>query len=326
MAQPDVGDVHVNAMLTNMSIAHRNKDDFYIADKIFPLVPVQKQTDIYLKYNRGYFFADEAGRMVRAPGTRAATTGFAIDKTNTYRAVNYAIGVEIPDEIRDNQDSPLNMDRDAALMLKDLQRIRRERAFAAAFMTTGVWTGQADKTGGSDFTKWSDYAGSDPFKDLEDGIDSIEGNTGERPNRATMGAIVWRRLKHHPDFIDRINGGATTGSPAQMTKERLAQLLEIDEVLVGRAIYRSSDEGASLTLARIMDDDLLLTYTPSSPGLMVPSAGYTFYWQPATGGGIEFVRSGRQDREKYDWHESHSYFDQVATEALSGAFFADCVD
>lgn len=326
MPQPDVGDVHVDALLTNMSIAHRNKDDFYIADRVFPQVPVQKQSDIYPVFNRGYFFADEGDRMVRAPGTRAASTGYAVDLTNTYRCINYAIGAEIPDELRGNADSPIDLDLAATYLISDIQKIRRERAWAADFMTTGVWTGQADQTGDVDFTKWNDYAGSDPFTDLENAMDSIEAAVGERPNKLTMGAIVWRRLKHHPDFIDRIKGGATTGNPAMLTKQQLAGMLELDEILVARAVFRSSNEGASLTLARIIDDDALLTFTPTSPALFTPSAGYTFYWQPLTGGGIEFMRSGRENRERVDWKETHSYFDQVAVEPLSGAFFTDAVD
>lgn len=325
--QPDVDDVHVNALLTNISIAHRNMDDAWIADQVFPLVGVTKQTDIYLKYNRGFFHADEGERMLRAPGQRAATTGFTIDKTNTYRCLNYAVGFEIPDELRANQDSPISLDRDAALLLSDLQRIRRERAFSADFMTTGVWLGQADQTGGSNFTKFSTYASSTPFTVLRDGLRAVElANGGRRPNKIIMGQIVWDRLVDHPDFIDRIKGGATTGNPALMTPALFAAMLGVDQVLVSKAIYRSSDEGATLTLARIMDDDILMLYTTPGASLLAPSAGYTFYWQPLTGGGIEFVRSGRENRDKYDWIESHSYFDQVAVEAYSGAFFADAVD
>jgi hypothetical protein len=325
--QPDVGDVHVNQMLTNISIAYRNMDEFYVADTVFPLVPVQKQSDIYLKYNRGFFHADEGDRMVRAPGTRAATTGFTIDKTNTYRCANYAIGMEIPDELRANQDVPLNMDRDAAYLLSDLQRIRRERAWAASFMTTSVWTGQSDQTGGSNFTKFSDYGGSTPFTVIRDGLRAVElSNGGRKPNKIVMGSIVWDRIVDHPDFIDRISGGATTGNPALLTPTLFAAMLGIQEVVIGKAIYRSSDEGASVTLARVLDDDFLLLYVPSAPSLLTPAAGYTFYWQPLTGGGIEFVRSGRENRDKYDWFENHSYFDQVATEPLSGAFYADAVD
>ena len=323
-SQPDVGDVHVNGLLTNFSIAHRNAIENYIADRMFPILPSDKQSDLYAVYTRGSFFADEGQRMVRAPGTRAPTTGFGVDLTNTFHCINYAIGYEIPDELRQNADMPLDMDRDVTNLLTDIQLIRRERAWATDFMKTGVWG--TDVTGGSNFTKWSDYAASDPFTDLEDAIDTIESNTGRRPNRLAMGAIVWRRLKHHPDFIDRIKGGATAGQPAQVTKEMLARLLEIDEVVVGRASYRSSDEGATLTLARILDDDALLTFSPNTPSLLTPSAGITFFWRPLTGGDIQYMRRGRVDREKYDWIEGHSYIAHKLTEAQSGYFFADAVD
>ena len=34
----------------------------------------------------------------------------------------------------------------------------------------------------------------------------------------------------------------------------------------------------------------------------------------------------QQDKCGYDWHESHSYFDQVATEVLAGGIYVDAVD
>ena len=142
-----------------------------------------------------------------------------------------------------------------------------------------------------------------------------------------MGAIVWRRLKHHPDLVDRIKGGATSGAPALVTRNLLAQVLEIDEVLVGRASYRTSVERAATTvLARIFDDDALFLYANPSPGLMTPTAGVSFFWRPLTGGNLQFARKYRQDPERKDVVEIHSYLDQKITESESGYFFADCVD
>lgn len=329
MPQPDVGDVHVNALLTNMSIAHMNKLEHFVADRCFPMVGVDKQSDIYAVYNRGNFFqgsedAQALRNLVRAPGSRAAVAGYDIDVTNTYRAINYAIGVEIPDELRGNAEAVFNLDRDATNLATMIQLIRRERAWATDFMTTSVWGN--DVTGTTNFTKWSDYGGSDPFDDLELGIDTIEANTGERPNKLVLGAIGWRRLKHHPDLVDRIKGGATTGAPALVQRQLLAQILEIDEVLVARASYRSSAEGATLALARIIDDDALLLFATPTPGLMTPTAGVTFFWKPLSGGGIQFMRKYRMDPEKKDVVENHSYMDHVATESESGYFFSDCVD
>lgn len=325
MPQPDVGDVHVNGLLTNMSIAHYNQMEHYIADRVFPMVFVEKQSDIYPVYDRGYFFADEGDRMVRAPGTTAPTSGWKITNSNTYFCVNNAIGAEIPDELRANSEAVFDLDNDATRLVTQLQLIRRERSFAADFMRTTVWG--TDATGGSTFTKWSDYAASDPLTDFENALDTVEGATGFRPNKLIMGAIVWRRLKHHPDLVDRIKGGATTGSPAMVQRQLLAQLLEVDEILVARASYRSSAEGSSLTMARIIDDDALMLYTPPNPGLMIPSAGYTFVWRPMVSpGAVQYIRKGREERPRKDWIEAHSFFDQVATETQSGYFFSDCVD
>ena len=105
----------------------------------------------------------------------------------------------------------------------------------------------------------------------------------------------------------------------------LAELLEMDEVLVGRASYRSSIEGASLTLARIFDDDALLLNVTQNPGRMTPTAGVTFFWA-SMAGEIQFARKYRQDPEKKDVLEIHSYMDHVRTEQQSGYFFPDVVD
>lgn len=325
MPQPDVGDVHVNALLTDISIAHMNKEEHFVADRMFPLVGVEKQSDLYQIYTRGDFFqgsetAQDMRALLRAPGTRAAVAGYTLSNS-PYRCDNFAIGVEIADELRANADAVFGLDREATILATQIQMIRRERAWATDFMTTGVWGTDISVT-----NKWSDYGASDPFTDLEDGLDAVEAATGDRPNRFAMGAIVWRRLKHHPDLVDRIKGGATTESPALVQRRLLASILEIEEVLVARASYRSSAEGASLTMARIIDDDAILLFANPTPGLMTPTAGITFFWKPLVGGNLQFMRKYRMEPERKDVMENHSYVDQVATETESGYFFNDVVD
>ena len=328
--QPDVGDVHVDAALSNISVAHQNKLTSYVADLVFPMVNVDKQSDFYWNYTRGDFFADEGDRMLRAPGTRAPVTGFAVG-TAAYHCLNYAIGMEIPDELRGNADSVFNLDADATKLVTEIQAIRRERAFAADFMAGSVWTGgtsgtDVDVTDGSHGgAKWNDYALSDPFGDIALEIDTVESYTGMTPNVAVGGAIVWRRLKNHPDFLARISGGATTGNPAMLTKEQMASMLEIEKFLVGRALYRSTNEGATVTLTRIIDDDLLLLYVPASPGRLTPAGGYTFNWA-GVAGGAQFIRRYRLEPEKTDVIEAFSYFDQKCVEPYAGAFFSNVVD
>lgn len=50
MPSPTVYDVHVDAPLANISIAYRNAS--YIADQVFPVVPVQKKSDLFFKFTK----------------------------------------------------------------------------------------------------------------------------------------------------------------------------------------------------------------------------------------------------------------------------------
>ena len=67
---PTPGDVHVNVPLTNISIAYLQNASNFIASRVFPNIPVQKQSDRYYTYDRGEFNRDEMKE--RAAGTESA--------------------------------------------------------------------------------------------------------------------------------------------------------------------------------------------------------------------------------------------------------------
>jgi hypothetical protein len=307
-----------------MSVAYYQDEGNFIADKVFPVLMVDKQTDIYARYNKDAWYRDQGERMRRAPGTIAARSGWTIDSNDSYRCLNEAIGTEIPDELRSNADMVYNLDADATRFVTNAQLIRRERLFASNFMATGKWT--TDKTGASDFTKWSDYANSDPFGDMETFRNTMRLLIGRMPNKLVMGYTVWKTLKHHPDFIDRIKGGATTGSPALFTKEMLAAWWEIDEILIEMALYNTAAEkpdGSGATLTDVFSNSALLLYVPNAPSLLTPAAGYTFVWKPLTNGGaIQYIRKYRDDPAKKDVVEAYSYFTHKMTAPDAGLFIA----
>ena len=78
------------------------------------------------------------------------------ESTDTFFCDRFSYGHEIYDEERDNADVNFQLDSDAAEFATDKILMQREVAFAAGFFTTSVWG--TDKAGGTDFTKWSDYA------------------------------------------------------------------------------------------------------------------------------------------------------------------------
>ena len=92
-------DVHVDQLLTNVSIGYSNAG--YIADQIFPVVPVDKQSDKYLTYDKSHWFRNEA--KIRATGTKSERGGWNYS-SDTYFCDRFSYGHEIYDEERDNAD------------------------------------------------------------------------------------------------------------------------------------------------------------------------------------------------------------------------------
>jgi hypothetical protein len=202
--------------------------------------------------------------------------------------------------------------------------LAREIQMATAAFGTSKWT--TDKTGGTDFTKWSNYASSDPIGDLRGYKRTVRQLIGRRPNVLAMGEIVWDTLADHPDFIERIKGAASPGSPAIVTRQLVAAVLELEEIIVASAMQVTSAEGATETRADIIDDDALLLYRTPRASLKRPTAGYAFSWAALHGGGSRFIRRYREEPQRNTVIEAHSYFDFKITAADAGLFVADAVD
>lgn len=309
MAEITSRDIHVDALLTNMSIGYKN--DMYIADSIAPIVPVRKQSDIVPRYDQSHWFRNQAA--IRAPGTLSERGGFTVDNTMTYYCPRYSFGFEIPDEVRDNTDAPYDLDRDGTAFVTDRLQMKREVSWATQYFTTGKW--------GADVTPsvlWSTYGTSTPLVDITNYQDAVEGRIARMPNKFVLGKQVMSILKWHPDIADRIK----YVQRAVVTTELLASLLDIETVLVGRAIYTTSPEGtaeASVVYNRVWGKHALLLYTPSAPSLMTPAATYTFTWQRVPNS-IQYFTRKRNDEREVDILEGNTYFSQHITSSRAGQF------
>jgi hypothetical protein len=125
-------------------------------------------------------------------------------------------------------------------------------------------------------------------------------STGYEPNTLVLNQRVMDALVDHPDIIDRIkySGGVGNQNPARTSVQALAQLFEVDRILVTRAIQNTAAEGDANVHSFIGGNNALLTYVPPTPGLMTPSAGYTFTWSGYQGASNEFgVSVTRRERE-----------------------------
>lgn len=300
---PTTGQVHIDTAMTNVSIAYKN--DNYIADQIFPAVPVNKISGKYFVYTKADWLRNEAG--VRAPATVGPISEYSLT-AGTYACKEISHGKWVPDEVVENADMPIQPRRDATEFSTDKVLLYREVDVAADVFGTG-WA-----TSSTPGTLWDDDA-SDPINDVEVGREAIVALIGREPNVMVIGRNVWTDLRHHPDLLDRIKYTQT----GTMTTQLLANLLGVPKLLIGNAIYTTTAEGQTATYSFIWGKHAWLGFVAPNPSLLTPSAGYTFTWHNRVTENI------RQDITKANLVRVTWHYDTKVTATDAGYLFKSCV-
>lgn len=320
MPQPSISDVHVNRPLTNLSVAFMQAGDAFLASRVFPRVPVDKRSNQYWTYDRTFWYRTDAQK--RAPGTESAGGAYALAQ-GSYSADRISIHKDIDDPTRENADEALNLDREATEYVTAQIILKQEVDWAAKYFKTGVWTGAPTIA-----VKWDDSA-STPIEDINTESRGVESLTGYYPNTIVFGRKTFDRLRQHPDLIDRIKYSAGPGNPAIVNEQTMAQLFGMERVLVAKAVQNTAAEGAPGSYSYVVDQkSAFLCYSAPNPGLMTPTAGYTFTWSGAVGAnngyGIRIKRFRMEWRES-DRVECETWYDQKVVAADLGSFFNSVV-
>jgi hypothetical protein len=333
--EPSRGDVHVDGLLSNVSLAFQQRAENFVANRVFPDVTSDKRSNLYLTYDRGDFNRDEMEE--RAPGTESAGSTYGVANDNYFCRVR-SLHRDIPDQIRSNADDPFDLDREATIFVTTKGMINREINWAAAYFTAGdpgdTWTfdvdGAASRSSSFDPTdaaennvvRW-DLSASTPIEDIRQGKRFVLEETGYMPNTLTLGRVPFDVLLDHGDIVNRLDSGQTPGGPARATRESLAALFEVDEILVMDSVVNTAAKNAANVHSFIGANNALLSYKPPTPGLMTPSAGYTFTWNgylgaSETGSRIKVIRA---DLLESDRVEIDMAYDQKLVSADLGYFF-----
>ena len=323
--KPTLEAVHVNRPLTEISIAYMQEQTNFIADRVFPRIPVAKQSDRYFVYSKADWLRTDA--QVRGPATESPGSGFDIDNTPTYYAPVYALHKDVDDQTRANADEPLNLDRDATLYVTEQLLIKRDMVWAGSYFTTGKWgldlQGVAAAPGANQFLQW-DQAASTPIEDITGQAIAIAKNTGRRPNTLVLTPDVFNTLKQHADLIDRVK--YTSGQ--SLTTAVLANLFEVERVLVAWAVRNTAAEGAAASMSfAVGSKGALLVYSNPNPSILQPSGGYTFSWTGYLGAEAMGARIKRFRMEELaaDRVEGEMAFDMKLVGADLGTFFYDAI-
>jgi hypothetical protein len=275
MPQPTAGDVHVNRLLGNIKTAYIQKQSNFVADEVFPVVPVDNKSDRYIAYSKEDWMRDEA--QERAPGNESAGGGYEVDTSPSFFCRKYAIHKDIDDDTRSNSDKPLDPDRDATIFVSQKMLLKRERVWASSYMTN-CWgtnlTGVSGTPSAGEFKQW-DSPDAKILKNVEDWKEQIASTTGLEPNIIVSSPDVLATLKVSPEIKDTIK----YTQKGVVTEQLLAELFGVEKFLVPRGVVNTAAKGKAGAFQRIVSKKILLCYAPDQPSLLTPSAGYFFAWK-----------------------------------------------
>ena len=279
--------VHLDQPLTNLTLAYLQSRDNFVADRVFPMVEVDKQSDKYYIYNREDF--NRVGdRKVLAPKAEIEETEFALSNDNYFAEV-YGHATSFDERVLANEDAALDVRRAGSEMLINKMMLERELDWASTYFSTGVWGTEWDgndngSASGTDVVHWDDYTNSTPIVDIRNLKRTVQLKSGGFiPNTMVVSKEVRDKLLDNPDILARLNTGVTPTDPALVTDAMLAQIFDVSRFMSMEAVQNTAAEGATESNSFIGGNNVLLCYTPASAGLMTPAAGLNFVWNSVPG-------------------------------------------
>ena len=259
--------LHVNQLLTNISVKYRNPA--YVGEALFPVMPVSHKSDDFLVYEKADRFTPTDDRL--GPKAEAREVDWA-SHTDTYACKNFGLRDFVSNEDIANADAPIKPETDTAEFLTDLLLLNREIRIRDKVL--GI---SQNATPG---TKWNAATGSDPVADIEAAIDGCF----IKPNVMIIPRSVMKVLKWHPKLVDAIKYVGV----GKITAEHIAELFDVDKVLVAGAKVNTAKKGKTPVYADVWGPNVALAYVDPKAGLNAVTFGRTFSWKFATAGGQVF--------------------------------------
>ncbi|EKE70889.1 major capsid protein [Oceanibaculum indicum] len=289
----------IDPVLTGIVIAYRNQR--YIADMVLPRLdpPLAKKEFKWGKWDlsQGYTIPNTLVGRKGVP-TEVEFTG----TEESAMCLDYGLDDLVPyDDEKQAAGSGFAPVRKAAESLYDLVLLDREKRVADAVFNAATYpTGNKATLSGS--TQWS-HADSDPITAVLTAMDAML----IRPNKMVLGRQVYTKFRTHPKVVAAVNpSGAASGVAS---KEAIADLLELEDIIVGEAFFNAAKPGQAMSRTRTWGKHAALIY---SDGLADNENGrVTFgftaqYDTPVSGSipepkrglrGSERVRSGESVKE-----------------------------
>lgn len=261
----------LNPTLTGIALAYQN--EAFIADRVLPRVPVGGELYKWNEYTTEEKFT--------IPDTNAGRSGRVNEVEFSHQeressVRDYGLEDPIPNaDIQAAAGSNFNPLGHATEMLTELILLDREKRVADLVQNPANYAA-AYKEAPTTTDKW-DHADSKPLEQLADAIEVPMA----RPNVLLLNGVSALALRRNPSVVRAFNG--STGADGMVPLSFIRELLEIDEIIVGRGKHNAAKRGQEMSLAQLWGNHALLIHRNPQAR---PQGGITFGWTAQWGGRI----------------------------------------
>lgn len=284
----------LNPVLTAIAVGYKNPDVSLIADAVLPRVDVAGLTFKYTRYSVADAFTVPDTKVGRKSQPTQVDFGGTQDQAT---CVDQGLDDFLPNVDLDawaaapKAPGAVSPQAKSTSLLAGLIDLAREvRVANMVFSAANYAPGQSAALSGT--SMWSDYANSDPLSTLLAALDVPV----MRPNKMVIGQAAWTRLRQHPVLLKSFN--KSSGDKGTITREYLAQLLEINEVVVGSSFVNTARRGQAVQLQRTWGKHCALLYVSQAMAdADQPQFGFTAQWGGRIAGNIPDAKMGLRGGE-----------------------------
>lgn len=297
----------------------------FIAEQALPPVNTNGEQFLYETYDnsglvdqgttkRGLGAASKILQKASSSTVKATLDEYSAKIPCDYRLVEAA---RVQDSIRPTPADGLNsVDRlrlGNARIIAFNNLIQKEKAAAAIIFASASYDSTLRVTNNS-----VDFGATGIIKTIQTAQRNVQRAYGVKPRTLILGEQKWLDLSNNSDILARVSGGATNANPALITKQLVAQLLGLDEILEGAAYTQTLSApttDVAPTPGTITDlwttTSAALIYKPKGQlvsDLSNPVFGKMFYMNVPETGVRYSVRTWMNDEGNVEWVKAAEFF------------------
>lgn len=294
----------------------------FVAQRLLPVIDVAKQS--------GNFGIIPLEQLLQNPDTaRAPGSGYNRGRwdfqPSTYNTIEHGHEEPVDDAEAEMYSAYFDAEQIGGLRAYDAVLRGLEIRAAAVLQNTSTFTGAMTGAAASTYAA-ANWATATPINDIETGIQAVWNNSGLWPNVIEMSRKTFRNLRQCQQIIDRIKySGIVDPRAGKITAEALAQVFDVEEIVVAGEAQNTANEGQTRSLSSIWTDQYIGIYRVArTADPREPCVGRIFNYD-ADGGTIGgTVEAYREESKRSEIIRVRNQTDEHLLYAQAGYLLTGC--